>query len=93
MLLANTGFQHPAIFLALSAGGLLYDNKEEEARGLKGLSALSPSTEEQDKTFQKMLLRPVMVNLLNEAIGNKDDAQVLRILEILKAAVLSAWII
>ena len=100
MLLANTKYPHPIVYLALSVGGLLFDNEGEEQRGLARLQTLggvlSPA---QQAAMDQAIIYPVMVHLLQTALdkARHADTQALpapdpdaafmgRALEILKAA-------
>ena len=76
------------IQLVQAAGGLLFDNLEDEANGIEGLGravdALPPS--ERD-SFYTDVVRGTTTHLLNIMWGAKDLPRVMRVLKILQAAV------
>lgn len=87
MMLTNAGHRHPAISIALSVGGLIYGNPEEEARGLESLRAqVDALSTEQQAGMDLQIIYPVMVHLLQNALKQQDTAPMMRILEILRAA-------
>lgn len=87
MLLDGSGHQHTCVSLALSAGGMIYDNLNNEERGKKMLWAQTDAQSETQQTFiNKTLLSPVVVHLLNTVLPKSDTSLVIRVIEIVKAA-------
>ena len=88
MILADAGIQHPTIAMALSVGGLVHNRPEEERRGLESLrTQMDRLSAERQTAFQSHIVAPMIIRLLEPAIAQSDRDQVLRILEILNAAV------
>lgn len=88
MMVMNAGYHNPTSSLALSIGGLLNQNPEEELRGLKSLLALSKTARpEQKQVFFSDVVSPVMSLLLKDLLEDWDHNQVFRLGEILRAAV------
>lgn len=88
MLLVKRGQRHLTISIALSVGGLIFDNPIEEGNGLQFLQTQfdALSIEEQQENYDH-LVAPVVAHLRLCAIGKADDARVMRILQHFKAAV------
>jgi len=86
MLLANAGYGNPIISVAVAAGGLLFGNAEEEARGLTALRFQTDAlTEAQRAELYSAVLEPAAKFLLEGTLRVSDHQRMLRILEILKA--------
>ena len=87
MMLANQGSTHPAISMALSAGGQFFGNASEETRGLQGLhSQVDALSEEQQSMFYSHIVIPTITHLLEQALQTDDTVKILNILNILKAS-------
>lgn len=86
MVMANAGHQHPVIAVATAAGGLLFGNADEEARGLAMLRRLTDELNDQQRSLLYTgLLEPVTKHLLERVLSTADHRWTLRVLEILKA--------
>ncbi|MEO5339407.1 MAG: glycosyltransferase [Magnetococcus sp. MYC-9] len=87
LMLDKSGQQHPSISLALCVGGLIYDKREEETRGLRMLTTQTDAQPAAQQQFMdRELIFPVMVGALNEVLPKSDPSLVLRVIAILKAA-------
>ncbi|MBF0128208.1 MAG: glycosyltransferase family 1 protein, partial [Magnetococcales bacterium] len=89
--------QHPLISYALSMGGVLFDNGEEEARGMRHLARqIQALPVEQQNLFYNMLVYPAMTVQTNKIIHENNDVdfifspeskkKLLQLLEVLKAS-------
>ncbi|MBF0400003.1 MAG: hypothetical protein HQL90_04475 [Magnetococcales bacterium] len=88
MLLTKRGQQHAAISLALSAGGLVYNNPTEAAQGLAHLSALVHGLSvEQQRLFTDQLVAPLLSPLLVAAVGGSGSSSLESLLAVVRAAV------
>ena len=86
MLLANSGSQNLIISVALSIGGLVYNNPEEEKRGLENLrTQMDVMPVKQKNRIYDHIVVPSMTLLVlySETIGIGNKDRVLRFLEIL----------
>ncbi|MEO5351699.1 MAG: hypothetical protein H7835_00550 [Magnetococcus sp. XQGC-1] len=88
MLLIKRGFQHLSISLALSIGGLLFNNQTETEKGVAQLSALVDAlSAEQQATLRQQILIPNLTPLLNAALERADDLALLHVLRVAAGAV------
>ncbi len=86
MLLANAGYRHVLIAMALSFGGLRFDNPQEKQRGLIDLRAhVDALSDEQRAIFNNVLMAPLVYTLINHFTVD-DEAKLRQILEILTTA-------
>ncbi|MBF0295404.1 MAG: glycosyltransferase [Magnetococcales bacterium] len=88
MFLANQGYQHQLIALTLAIGGVVYDNADEERRGMANLATLADqlTPEQQENTYRQIVI-PVMTPLLTEAVKHGNATTAMRLLAILRADV------
>lgn len=89
MLLANSGIKHPVVFFALIVGGTLHNNPIEENRGRTGMQEQMNSLPKEMRDYlDNHIILPVILNLMGPVLGQPDSTpQMLRLLEILKAAI------
>ena len=85
LILANAGFKHINISLALIFSGMFLNKPEEEKRGMENLSAQTEMlTIEQKTYFFNHIITPVMAPMLVAFLENADHVRVLRLLDVLK---------
>ena len=88
MMLTNAGLMHPIISLALSIGGLLYNNSQDEKRGLVGLR---PQTETmpvfQQQELTQQILFPILLPRLKQAVTAGEQTQARRMIAIFQATI------
>ncbi|MEO5350054.1 MAG: glycosyltransferase [Magnetococcus sp. YQC-3] len=81
--------QNPFLSIALAAGGLEFRNPEHLAFALANLApqadAMLTAQPAVYDHIQKTVVDPILTHLLAQALMQKDNAQILRILEMLKA--------
>ncbi|MBF0161463.1 MAG: glycosyltransferase family 1 protein [Magnetococcales bacterium] len=83
MLLNNNGYNAPAISVALSLGGWLFDKPTEAHVGLASLQMQADSLSfEQQQDLYDALLSPSLSPLLEAACDREDHGQILKILSI-----------
>ncbi|MBF0584636.1 MAG: DUF563 domain-containing protein [Magnetococcales bacterium] len=88
MLLANKGFQNPTIAMALSAGGLSFNNPTEEQRGLVGLQEqVERLPADQQALFFDQVVVPTLTGLLKTQPAADKQERLARIFAMLTAAV------
>ncbi|MBF0295580.1 MAG: class I SAM-dependent methyltransferase [Magnetococcales bacterium] len=90
MLLGNRGQWNPLVSLALALGGLLFDNAQEERRGMEGLLLARdtlPLADAERETMHARVVVPVFSPLLQTALAEADSGRLLRLMEILHAVV------
>lgn len=87
MLLANTGHRHMYVFMALTMGGITFNNPKEQQRGMDGLRTEADQLSAEER---KIIYDPVVAHtsrfLLSRTLPQKDNEQIIRIIEIMKAA-------
>ncbi|MBF0461741.1 MAG: glycosyltransferase family 1 protein [Magnetococcales bacterium] len=85
LLLKNNGYHNPILSSALSLGGWIFGNPEEERFGLESLriqaDALPPA---QRHLLYDAMLQPLLTHVLTVAIERADRAAVLKILALYK---------
>lgn len=80
MLLANRGFQHTTIAIALHAGGLLFNDPVEEERGLVMLRTQTTALPvDQQSILFDQLMGPVITHLLKQVPKTADRGWIMRI--------------
>ncbi len=86
-LLAGAGARHPAVFLALGLGGLMFGNAADQEQGTQGLKAVAEamSADLQD-SFYTNVIYPVSLAIVNRVFAQRSPDALLGLLEILKAA-------
>lgn len=95
LMLDKGGNSHFFISLALAAGGFDAGNAADEARGMQMLTAQADAMTfaQRETVFSKEnylaqnFVSPLMVNMLNSVLPKGDASLVMRVLDILKAAV------
>ncbi|MBF0627364.1 MAG: hypothetical protein HQL91_03995 [Magnetococcales bacterium] len=83
MMLANQGYTHPVLSVALCLGGVLFHNPSEESRGRQNLLALLAAlpAEQQSGVVSRVLV-PAMDFLRGEGVRNADPWRVAQLLQL-----------
>ena len=88
LLIMNKGVQNPLVSVALSVGGLVYNDPEAEAHGMRTLQAqIDGLSVALQTTIYTHAVAPAVSPLLITALQNSDTDRVQRLIKILQAAV------